>query len=203
MLPERRICSECKKEFMVGGRGNPKRSQRFCSRHCNMLQQSPRFTGSNAPRPKKYKETLHNKAWLEQKYLVEELSFSEISKLIGSSKQVVQWALNKHGISARDNITAKKMLYDRIGRKEVTQAELIQAYGGKCKCCGETETAFLTLDHIGGGGSEHRRSFEGNHVRKMRQELKAGGWPTDKYRLLCMNCNFATKHGKTCPHQLK
>lgn len=32
------------------------------------------------------------------------------------------------------------------------RSEMIAAYGGCCACCGETEPAFLSLDHIGGGG---------------------------------------------------
>lgn len=83
------------------------------------------------------------------------------------------------------------------------KAEFIEAYGGKCECCGITEPAFLTLDHIGGGGNAERKmlGWRGLGV-DFYTRLKKLGWPKDRYRLFCMNCNFATKHGKSCPHTL-
>jgi hypothetical protein len=204
--PEKRTCPGCNKKFEVGGRGRPKKNQRFCSLHCRMVVENPSPNGhsSHVPRPKKYKDTLHNAEWLRQKYEVEQLSALDIAKLLGCPSPTVKWALNKWKIKVRTYNEAIKILWDRRGRKDVTQADLIEGYGGKCACCGETEPAFLTLDHIGGGGAAHRRSIKrGNKILRIRQELKAAGWPTDKYRLLCMNCNFATRHGKVCPHQLK
>ena len=71
--------------------------------------------------------------------------------------------------------------------------EMIEAYGGKCTLCGEAHWEFLTIDHIHGGGTRHRREtgMTGgvmfyNHLRKL-------GWPTDDYRLLCANCNCSVK----------
>jgi transposase-like protein len=207
--PEKKACAGCGKEMEVGGRGRPKKSQRFCSNSCRMLNENPSPHGhsSHAPRPRKHKETLHDKEWLYQKYVVEELSTSDIGKMLGCPRATVKWTLKKFGIAGRSQANARKILFDRRGRKDVSQADLITAYGSKCACCGETEPAFLTLDHIGGGGSAHRREMraknKGNVHLRIRQELKAQGWPKDKYRLLCMNCNFATRHKKACPHQLK
>lgn len=168
-----------------------------------MLQQPPRKCGSNVPRPRKYLDTLHNKEWLYTKYEVEKLSAFAISMLLGCEKSTVMWSLRKFGFGIRTGNESQKLTWDRRGRKEVTQAEMIIAYGGRCACCGENEFAFLTLDHIGGGGAEHRASIkQGNKVLRIRQQLKAEGWPKDKYRILCMNCNHATRYGKTCPHQL-
>jgi hypothetical protein len=77
---------------------------------------------------------------------------------------------------------------------------LLDAYGRRCACqkCPETNVAFLTIDHIGGGGVAHRKEINsgGGLVRRIRDE----GYPTDKYRLLCMNCNLMTKGGRICPH---
>jgi hypothetical protein len=78
--------------------------------------------------------------------------------------------------------------------------QLIAAYGGKCSCCGEAHKDFLTIDHIGGGGCAKRRSLKISGANFYRH-LKKLGWPKVKYRLLCMNCNFATRRGKQCPHE--
>lgn len=77
--------------------------------------------------------------------------------------------------------------------------EVLEAYGGKCVCCGETHKVFLTLDHIFGGGGAHRQTLG---ARGVYNEVKKEGFPKDRYRILCMNCNFATRFGRVCPHQI-
>ena len=94
----------------------------------------------------------------------------------------------------RDHLNAQNKERDLKRR-----AELLDAYGRLCVCCGETREAFLTLDHIGGGGGEHLRRL--GHTMKVIQDLKERGWPKDKYRILCMNCNWATRFNRVCPHQ--
>ena len=92
--------------------------------------------------------------------------------------------------------------YCRDSRTRI-RSELIAAYGGRCVCCGETAAAFLTLDHTNHDGKEHRAAFGGRGIATSFQvysDLKRRGWPTDGFRLLCMNCNFATRFGAACPH---
>lgn len=86
-----------------------------------------------------------------------------------------------------------------IGRRHdaKVRAELFAAYGGRCACCGETTPEFLTVDHIGGGGAEHRRSLSVT----VYTDLRRRGYP-DGFRLLCMNCNFAEGKRGGCPHRL-
>ena len=81
--------------------------------------------------------------------------------------------------------------------------EVIAAYGGKCACCGETAFEFLSIDHIDGRLVHERRGrtryqFDGIHLYR---RLKSEGWPKDRYRLLCMNCNFAVGKYGYCPHE--
>lgn len=80
--------------------------------------------------------------------------------------------------------------------------ETIEAYGGKCACCGETAHEFLTIDHIHDDGAEERRLHGGGRTGGTAQytRLRQQGWPKDRYQLLCMNCNFAKRNGY-CPHK--
>ena len=78
------------------------------------------------------------------------------------------------------------------------RTEMIDAYGGRCECCEETEYFFLTLEHKNGGGTAHRKQFG---VLGVLVDLKRRGWPKDEYTVLCYNCNMATKDGRICPHQ--
>jgi len=68
----------------------------------------------------------------------------------------------------------------------------------KCACCGEWRLEFLTLDHIDGGGNQHRKS--GMTGRKFYLWLKREGFPPG-YRVLCMNCNCSIGFYGYCPHQ--
>ena len=79
------------------------------------------------------------------------------------------------------------------------RAEVLFAYGNRCSCCGINTEAFLTIDHINRGGRKHRAQVHG----KVYADLKRRGWPKDEYRLLCMNCNWATRFGQACPHEIE
>jgi hypothetical protein len=82
------------------------------------------------------------------------------------------------------------------------RVKMLQAYGGECQCCGETEPEFLCIDHVNGDGAEHRRQlrvrqqFTSNMLRIVARE----GFP-DRYRLLCWNCNYGMTRPGGCPHQ--
>ena len=96
----------------------------------------------------------------------------------------------------------------RPGSREYRQRirdEFYQAYGGKCQCpggCDVTEPRFMSLDHIGGGGDRHRK-LTGKSGWQMYQMLRELGWPTDKYRMLCLNCNLSAGFYGRCPHEDK
>lgn len=85
--------------------------------------------------------------------------------------------------------------------------EVVMAYGGyKCACCGETEPAFLQIDHVNNDGAEHRRSlgYKGNGKGANGRTLKwlrDNGFPPG-FQILCANCNFGKAlNGGVCPHK--
>lgn len=82
---------------------------------------------------------------------------------------------------------------------------VLNAYGGKCSCpgCEENRPEFLTIDHIGGGGNKHRKEAGIHGGTSFYTWLKQRGFPQDKFRLLCYNCNCATGRVGYCPHQLE
>ncbi|MBQ1081587.1 hypothetical protein [Nocardiopsis sp. B62] len=63
---------------------------------------------------------------------------------------------------------------------------------------------FLCIDHIEGGGNQHRAELFGDRriaSHRFRSWLRAQGWPPG-HQVLCFNCNDG-KHfnGGTCPHE--
>lgn len=60
----------------------------------------------------------------------------------------------------------------------------------------ETNSEFLTLEHVNGDGKAHRMKI-GSHTYA---DLRRRGSPQEGYTLLCWNCNAMTRGGRTCPH---
>ena len=102
------------------------------------------------------------------------------------------WHKNKEALNSNSRI-----------RNYSLKKEVFNYYGDMCKCCGETEIAFLSIDHINEDGANHRKLLTGS-------SRTGGGTPTyrwikknnfpDGFQVLCFNCNWAKSHGG-CPHQ--
>ena len=79
---------------------------------------------------------------------------------------------------------------------------VIEAYGGKCICCGETMFEFLSIDHKRNDGAKERKRL-GNRVKPGLQMLRyiiKMKFPK-RYQLLCFNCNMAKGFYGKCPHK--
>ncbi len=94
-------------------------------------------------------------------------------------------------------------LQQRLARKK----RVIDYYGGKCLCCGESGLIFLTIDHIAENGAEHRRQISpglknrapggDNFYRWLETHCMPDGFQT-----LCYNCNIGKhRNGGICPHR--
>ena len=106
-----------------------------------------------------------------------------------------KYCLNRCKICTCKEINEKKLKIKK---------ECYKAYGNKCKCCNEKEFDFLVIDHIGGRNKRierDKRKHKYGYYEYLR--LKKLNYPKDKYQLLCMNCNFAIRGGKICPHKKK
>lgn len=87
-------------------------------------------------------------------------------------------------------------------RHRELKAIVVAHYGGACKCCGEHRIEFLTIDHINRDGPAHRRALAKGNGDRFYGALIKHGFP-ETVRLFCMNCNWGTRYGKTCPHELE
>ena len=74
----------------------------------------------------------------------------------------------------------------------------LEHYGKKCACCGESEEAFLSIDHINNDGARHRKKKEfggGFYVWLKKNDYPVG------FQTLCYNCNWAKSRAGGCPHR--
>jgi hypothetical protein len=93
----------------------------------------------------------------------------------------------------------KRKTMDKKRRKE-RRLLVLQKYSKNnipfCKCCKDKHLEFLTIDHINGGGNKHLKTIS----MDIYSFLIKNNYPTG-FRVLCMNCNWARRFNKKCPHQ--
>jgi len=98
----------------------------------------------------------------------------------------------------------KRLKRSAKASRDKLKQQVISHYGGHCACCGESEIAFLTIDHINNDGRDDRMQLTGfnkggsGFYRSVRQR----GYPTG-YQVLCWNCNLAKALYGSCPHNSK
>jgi len=80
--------------------------------------------------------------------------------------------------------------------RALRRERIISKYGGACVCCDETRREFLAIDHVNGGGAEHRREVNG----QVYAWLEKNGYPAG-FRILCHNCNMSRGIYGFCPHE--
>jgi hypothetical protein len=100
----------------------------------------------------------------------------------------------------RQNYRDKRSVVMKANARAL-RIEVIQEYGGVCKCCGYDEILFLTIDHVEHGRGNPKKQI-GNGWN-FYSWLKKNGFPKKGLQVLCMNCNAAKMwYGGACPHQL-
>ena len=98
----------------------------------------------------------------------------------------------------KDAIKAKKY---NASKRQIC----LDHYGRKCSCpgCPIVQEEFLTIDHIGGWGKDHRTpaGYKYNGAPLYRWLIR-NGFP-EGFRTLCYNCNCSRVHFGNCPHELE
>lgn len=88
-------------------------------------------------------------------------------------------------------------------RRQALKEEVFKYYGNACSCCGESNSIFLSIDHINNDGAKHREIISGDKRSgagcRTYAWIKNNGFP-NTFQVLCFNCNWAKSHGG-CPHQ--
>ena len=175
--PERPIykCAVCGKKFTDYASNRPKGQTRTCSVECRAA-----WTGVVNSISRGGDGRRRSKAEKDKDYYV------RVAPRIRKRANAAYWK-NRESILAR--LKAKG---------DALKAEVINAYGGKCACCGEAHVEFLTIDHTQGDGAAHRAKC--GKGRGIYRDIVKQGFPKDKYQCLCLNCNIALGFYGYCPH---
>ena len=93
-----------------------------------------------------------------------------------------------YGRERRKKYPEQARAYQRAYRRRV-RIEVLQALGGRCMHCGNTDQRCLQIDHISGGGNQERQTLGPSRISG-----KISKGQTEGYQLLCANCNWIKKH---------
>ena len=103
-----------------------------------------------------------------------------------------EWYHNKGGkgvyskTSKVGKINARKIVIDHYSNGK-----------NSCACCNEKIYEFLTIDHLNGGGTKHRKTIARYNICIW---LIQNNFP-EGFQILCYNCNAAKQFNHGCPHK--
>ena len=84
---------------------------------------------------------------------------------------------------------------------------VLDHYGHLCPCCPEGTfhpDEFLTVEHVGGWGKNHRSSTGLHRISgsQLYRWIVRSGFPSD-IAILCWNCNCSKNYSGYCPHEVE
>lgn len=144
---------------------------------------------------KNYEETIEANRKYAKEHKDKMNENNRLWRKTSKGKEYVRRESAKYRRKYREEIIVKNQQY-----REKVRLEVLNHYGTSCKCCGESDIRFLTIDHIDNNGNEHRRVD--NNAKNIYTWLKKHGFP-DRFQVLCFNCNLAKKIYGACPHKVK
>jgi len=114
----------------------------------------------------------------------------------------VKERIRKQDKKWRENHKEKIIKINKISGKKYRDKnrELVfNHYGRQCACCGEKEIKFLSIDHIDGKGTKHRKEIK----CRIYGWLVKNNFPKG-FQTLCFNCNWGRyRNNGICPHKDK
>jgi uncharacterized protein (DUF3820 family) len=124
-------------------------------------------------------------------------------KMIGKGRRIYHW-VSKHGFPEGFQVlchNCNRLKYymtvasnsESAEYRMALKIEVLSEYAGgtnpECAICKNQDIRVLTVDHIGGGGSAHRRDYGRSNFYMW---FKKNGFPNG-YRVLCFNHNLGLK----------
>jgi hypothetical protein len=184
----------------------------FCSAICRSLYRRPPYCqtckGSEDLRPLQYKSDPMTGQKIPSSWRCRTCNRNKVSVWRNSSRGQFILKQRRSTHAYRETTRRYYLLHPEIRNRQryATQRlkmDVLTHYAGprpRCKCCGEDQILFLTLDHINGGGNAHRRSIFGKKSGNMYYWIRKNNYPVG-FQVLCWNCNCGKRQLAQCPHQ--
>ena len=126
--------------------------------------------------------------------------FQVNGKYISHTCKVCHLAKARLRYAEYHNGNRANILVRMAARYASVKQRVLNHYGSSCKCCGEDESLFLTVDHIDNDGYKLRKKNGSGVQNNIYQWLASRNMP-DGFQILCMNCNQGKhRNGGICPH---
>jgi len=157
------------------------RKERRATEEYKVVRRKRRATPENKAKARKYERTPKHKAWRKERRATEEYQFKSRSWRLKTRLKVLQYYSKQ---LSKSNIPC-------------------------CRCCGESNSAFLAIDHIAG---RKKMDSEPELVKlgyssslisgTLQRWIIVNNFPKG-FQILCHNCNIAKGHSKDnkCPHE--
>ncbi len=110
---------------------------------------------------------------------------------------------NKDKVLAQNRASYGRYKEVRLNKRSLMRLSAINRLGGVCKCCGESESRFLTIDHKNNDGYL-RRHIDGVGYKLYKRIIDAKDLRPISVvlQILCWNCNEGKRwNGGVCPHE--
>ena len=147
------------------------------------------ITTSTSPMPFSLKKTKMNELLKVCTCCKRSLRYSQFSKRLRNRdglQEICKECNHKYSLEHKEH----RHLVAKI-RNQKLKFEVLCHYGNgllKCLQCSETDIHCLSIDHIYGGGTKHRKRM-GLTGNKFYRWLQKNNYPSG-YQTLCMNCQW-------------
>jgi hypothetical protein len=92
-----------------------------------------------------------------------------------------------------DPIRLAKKYSSNVSAARQSRAEILSKLGSVCQKCGFNDPRALQIDHVNGGGQEHRDRVGRGNRNYYRSILRDPELDT-KFQILCANCNWIKRY---------
>lgn len=129
-------------------------------------------------------------------------AYYQKNKIKLAEKAIIKYHENPDKIRERRRKWYAKNKDKARNYRKKYRLKVLENYGNKCECCGENNQDFLTIDHVNGGGTQHRKEIKVHAGYHFYIWLIKNNYPSG-YQVLCYNCHLAKSYRGRCPHTLK
>lgn len=199
LINNRKICNQCLEKQVSKQRDDIWIPRKDRQQNCLCLDCGEHNLTSNLYCNECAKKRISNQSSIRKQKIANGLCGICGQRLLANNKKRCIICMHKHNEWYATSPTRT----NNMKKNKLAKNQVIDGYGGKCSCCGEIEKTFLAIDHINGGGNEHRKQIKKLSSSSFYRWLISQNFPNE-FQILCHNCNMSKYLcGGICAHKKK